>query len=343
MTYSESEKHIIRTLRDEQVSWSIIAKVLKKSERSLITWWSRNRQLLDLPPKDNLSKTITDGRVGLRLKKLIQENPEASVRDLEGELKAYFGEEYALPKKSTIQNFIQRNDLKVIRLLKRPFISEQNRLKRLEFVARHLQDPDALIDATIWSDETTVRKAPKDKAISYRVHSSVNAEDLPFNCQIQQGGFSVMFWGCISVWGIGPLVALEGSQNQHTYTELLQKYLVPEFEAAKRAFGINFIFMQDNAPCHKTRKVISFLERKRIPTLDWPPQSPDLNPIENIWNIIKTRRYKKFGIPHSKVELIEQIFKIWEELTVEDAENCIGNMERRFQEVVRMNGRPTRY
>ena len=101
--------------------------------------------------------------------------------------------------------------------------------------------------------------------------------------------------------------------------------------------------MQDNAPCHKTRKVISFLERKRIPTLDWPPQSPDLNPIENIWNIIKTCRYKKFGIPHSKVELIEQIFKIREELTVEDAENCIGNMERRFQEVVRMNGRPTRY
>ncbi len=121
------------------------------------------------------------------------------------------------------------------------------------------------------------------------------------------------------------------------------KYLVPEFEAAKRAFGINFIFMQDNVPCHKTRKVISFLERKRIPTLDWAPQSPDFNPIENIWNIIKTRRYKKFGVPRSKVELIEQIFKIWEKLTVDDAENCIGNMERRFQEVVPMNGRPTRY
>jgi transposase len=78
--------------------------------------------------------------------------------------------------------------------------------------------------------------------------------------------------------------------------------LVPEFEAVKKAFGINFIFMQDNAPCHKTHKVMSFLERKRIPTLDWPPQSPDLNPIENIWDII--RRYKKFGFPRSKVELI---------------------------------------
>ena len=88
---------------------------------------------------------------------------------------------------------------------------------------------------------------------------------------------------------------------------------------------------------------MSFLERKGIPTLDWLPQSPDLNPIENIWNIIKARRYKKFGIPRSKEELIEQIFSIWEELTVEDAENCIGNMERSLQEVVRMNGRPTRY
>jgi hypothetical protein len=77
--------------------------------------------------------------------------------------------------------------------------------------------------------------------------------------------------------------------------------------------------------------------------LDWPPQSPDFNPIENIWNIIKTRRYKKFGIPHLKVELIEQSLKMWEELTVEDAENCFGKKERRSQEGVRMNGRPTRY
>ena len=71
------------------------------------------------------------------------------------------------------------------------------------------------------------------------------------------------------------------------------------------------VFMQDNAPCHKTNLVMDFLARNRIQTLDWPPQSPDLNPIENLWAIVKARRFKKFGIPRTRIELIEQIFEMW--------------------------------
>jgi hypothetical protein len=219
-----------------------------------------------------------------------------------------------LPKKSTINTYLLANDLVIVKLLKRPLLSQRNRQKRIEFAKKHLGNVDELIDATIWSDETTVRKCPKDKTITYRVHSSVEKESLPFNHQIQMGGFSVMFWGCISVWGIGPLVALEGNQNQHSYCEMLKNHFINEFKAAKDMYGIDFVFMQDNAPCHKTRKVDDFLQKNGIPTLEWPPQSPDLNPIENIWNIIKARRDKKFGIPANREELIDQIFTIWEEL-----------------------------
>jgi hypothetical protein len=213
----------------------------------------------------------------------------------------------------------------------------------MDFAKKHLQDVDTLIDATIWSDETTVRKAPKDKEITYRVHSTADKESLPFNFQIQMGGFSVMFWGCISVWGCRPLVALEGTQNQPTYCEMLKNYLFDEFKAAKEELGINFQFMQDNAPCHKTHKVDVFLKRNRIPTLNWPPQSPDINPIENIWNIIKAHRNKIFGLPYNRYELVEQIFNIWEALEIEVVERCIENMERRLTEVLRMKGRATKY
>lgn len=49
----------------------------------------------------------------------------------------------------------------------------------------------------------------------------------------------------------------------------------------------DFIFQQDNAPCHTTREVYDFFDKKGIKTLDWPSQSPDLSPIENVWGLIK--------------------------------------------------------
>lgn len=341
--YTEEQVRIIRILREDEVKWSTISKVIQKSEAALKTWWVRNRLLVDLPPKPIISKKKTGGRVGLQIKKLVQENPKLSSRDLVGELRTQFSAEKDLPHKTTINNFLLENKLVVVRLLKRPLVSERNKQKRLDFAMKHLEDVDTLIDATIWSDETTVRKAPKDKVITYRVHSSVDKESLPFNYQIQQGGFGVMFWGCISVWGIGPLVALEGSQNQHTYCELLKDHFIDEFKAAKQEYGIDFAFMQDNAPCHKTRKVDDFLRRNGIPTLEWPPQSPDLNPIENIWNIIKARRAKRFGMPANRDELIDQIFTIWNGLEIDVVESCIENMERRLTEVIRMEGRATKY
>ena len=233
--------------------------------------------------------------------------------------------------------------MKVVKLLKKPLISERNIEKRKEFALLGLQNLTVLKQETIWSDETTVRKCPKDKQILYRCHLGEKMENLPVAQQIQAGGFSVMFWGCFSLYGTGPLVALEGTQNQHTYKDLLEEYLVPEVEAARGAFGVNLTFMQDNATCHKTDKIMSFLRSKGIPTLDWPPFSPDLNPIENLWAIIKARRQKKYGFPKSKKDLIDQIFDIWEQI---DSDLCVKlalSIEKRLKECLRLNGKATKY
>ena len=184
---------------------------------------------------------------------------------------------------------------------------------------------------------------PKGLDIHYRVHSNVSKEDLPVNPQIQQGGFSVMFWGGFSIYGLGPLVALEGNQNQFTYKELLKTYLLPEIHAAKTNFDVDMVFMQDNAPCHKTKLISDFLARKQVSVLNWPPSSPDMNPIENLWSIIKKRRYKKFGIPATKYDLIEQIFTIWEEIDLELCQKLAKSVKKRLEEVIRLNGRPTKY
>ena len=159
------------------------------------------------------------------------------------------------------------------------------------------------------------------------------------NAQVHSGGFSVMFWGCFSKVGLGPLVALEGSMNAEKYIELLKTTLIPELAAAGRPMT----FMQDNAPCHTANVVKAFMAQNDIETLPWPPQSPDMNPIENLWSIIKRRRQKKYGFPKTKTELIEQIFDIWDNIKIQEVEDLADSANKRVREVLKLKGKVSKY
>ena len=91
-----------------------------------------------------------------------------------------------------------------------------------------------------------------------------------------------MVWGMISAEG--PLVRLHGRVNAVIYKELVTQHvqLVPTNSANQPA-----IFMQDNAPCHKAKTVMSFFNEENVIVMDWPAQSPDLYPIKNVWKILR--------------------------------------------------------
>jgi hypothetical protein len=343
MTYSPEQIRLIESLKSNGVTWKAIGDALGKKGQSVRAFWLRYRAIQGLPPKPIIDKSITAGRVGARIKKAYQEDGYRSVSDITALVKAEIGPENRTPSRSTVYAYMKKQGLKKHKLLKKPLLSARNVERRLAFALANLNDPDLLISDTIWSDETSVRKCPKGKDLFYWSHGSTKKEDLPINPQVQQGGFCVMFWGCFSANGLGPLVALEGNQNQHSYLKTLQDYLLPEIEAARNEFGVDMVFMQDNAPCHKTNLIMDFLRDNEIRTLDWPPQSPDLNPIENLWAIIKARRYKRFGIPKTKEELIDQMFAIWEEIDPEFLDTLVDSIENRLKEVVRLGGRTTKY
>ena len=68
-----------------------------------------------------------------------------------------------------------------------------------------------------------------------------------------------------------------------------QGELISEFNRAKRAIPGAWRLMQDNAPCHTANAVKAVLREKGVQLIELPPYSPDLNPIENIWNWVKRK------------------------------------------------------
>jgi hypothetical protein len=95
--------------------------------------------------------------------------------------------------------------------------------------------------------------------------------DLPFIPKVQQGGFSVMFWGCFTRNAQGPLIVIEGKINGPRYLKLVQDVVIPEINASDH----DLIFMQDNARPHNAKIVRDYYDENNVVMLDWPPQSPD--------------------------------------------------------------------
>ena len=150
-----------------------------------------------------------------------------------------------------------------------------------------------------------------------------------------------MFWGCFSYYGVGGLLPVEGMMNSDKYIDVLQKRVVPEM--AKVFSDGSDIFQQDLAPCHTSRKVTKFFADNQIKVREWPGNSPDLNPIENLWAIIKQRLRGKDCTTMQK--LIEAIFQLWyrDPQIIQNCKYLVDSMPERVKQLLKSRGGHIRY
>lgn len=126
----------------------------------------------------------------------------------------------------------------------------------------------------------------------------------------------------------------------HRYIdEILRPHVVELYQQ----FGEEFILMQDNARPHVANVVMVFLADNFIQTLDWPPLSPDLNPIEHLWDLLKRRLRLQAFQPQNLNELYQRIEGIWNNIPNDCIVNLIESMPRRCADVIRARGGKTRY
>ena len=111
---------------------------------------------------------------------------------------------------------------------------------------------------------------------------------------------SVMIWGAMSSVGVGPLCFLKTKVTAPVYQEILEHFMLP---SADQLFeDADFIFQQDLAPAHTAKSTKSWLNDHGVGVLDWPANSPDLNPRENLWGIVKRKMRNKIPKKYRRAE-----------------------------------------
>lgn len=211
-------------------------------------------------------------------------------------------------------------------------IRQQNKVKRLDWARANLHDD---FQNVIWSDETTVQLE------THRRHCYRKEGEKPNPKPRAKHPTKVHVWAGISKKGATKVCVFEGIMAAPLYCEILQKTLLP-FIKEKFHPPSTHRFMQDNDPKHTSRAAQDYYARSGINWWKTPAESPDMNPIENLWHELKEyiRREVK---PINKQQLVDGIINFWK--TVDEHKCCryIEHLDKVLPKVIEVHGEPTGY
>ncbi len=131
---------------------------------------------------------------------------------------------------------------------------------------------------------------------------------------------------------------VQGRLNAEGYNRILIEHMIA---SAERLLPDGFLFQHDNAPIHTAKSVKAYLAFKGVNLIDWPPQSPDLNPIENLWFLIE--HSIKNRPPNTEDELFVIIQNCWDAFATEQLEHLTASMHNRCELVIKNKGHAIKY
>ena len=189
----------------------------------------------------------------------------------------------------TVQRFLKMKFGKARRLIKRPLLKPHHIEQRKNF-AEYIIKNDIDYKKIFFTDEKrfVMNFVPNKQTNQIRLTKEFQKklkEDNPevkklLTVEVEKHPKGVMVAGGVSYYGVGKLNFIIGAMDSVAYTQTLEFYK-EDIERFKE-MGINLIFQQDNSPCHCSANITKILNK--IKKLDfWPPNSPDLSPIECVW------------------------------------------------------------
>ena len=243
---------------------------------------------------------------------------------------------------STIRRHLIKLGHKSCRAARKPFLTNEQKLKRLDWVARHKGWSRKDWGKVLWSDECNIEQFGYRCGGRVRRHSTISRYNPCYTIKTVKHSPKLMVWGCFGGGKLGKLFVLQTKtrMNSLCYKMVLEKFLDSSF----RMTGTT-MFMQDSAPCHVSKMMKAWFAASSVDVLEWVGSSPDLNPIENLWQRLK-RMIRAGGKPPGNLKELElAIKKAWREMSrdTEYLQRLCDSMPRRLAAVEEAGGAPTRY
>ncbi len=113
------------------------------------------------------------------------------------------------------------------------------------------------------------------------------------------------------------------------------------YHRCQGALGRRALFQHDNDPKHTSKATVGFLKKNKVKVIQWPSMSPDLNPIEHLWGILK--RQVEHHSPSSIQSLKEVILEEWKKIDLAKCRQLVHSMPRRLGAVIKNHGGHTKY
>ena len=216
-----------------------------------------------------------------------------------------------------------------------PLLSAKNMRDRIAFCKKYKDWTLEDWDQVLWSDESTFVVSSGCRSKRVRRPRGSDPNDPRYTAKVVKHAPSVMVWGCFAFGGVGNLVFLEKNEsiNQHSYFELLCDNLPESFEKCNASW-----FMQDGAPAHTARSVTQWLVDCGVNYFKkWPGNSPDLNPIEHVWHIIKKQLQDRDASTVAKLKI--EIQDIWDTIIPNHVEKLARSIPARLEKVIKLKGK----
>lgn len=314
-------KKIANTL---MLSCNTVAKILQRFKKSGCT---HNRARVGRPKK--LSE-----RAQRHIQMLSKKDRRRSAVSIAAEIEEVEGQPVST---QTIRRTLHHIGLYGCRPRKKPLLKAVHKKARQKFAEDMSTKAMAYWKNILWSDETKINLFGSDGVKHVWRQPGEEYKDVCVMPTVKHGGGNVMVWGCMSAAGVGELHFIEGNMNSSMYCEILEQRMIPSL----RKLGRRAVFQHDNDPKHTSKMTTAFLKGLRVKVMDWPSMSPDLNPIEHLWGILKRKveKHKISNIPQLRHVVMEE----WKNIPVATCEALVKSMPRRIKAILQNHGGHTKY